>query len=214
MKLEDRIRGLKDDLEPQKFPAHLDQAFANKLKEELHTPQEKQRKTKQLIYWAVGIAAVLAIVFQVLNFENTAQTTEFNNMVNTLSSTNQATEQLETINTLQSNFSVKDDSRFVHALVTIVQENNSPNVKVTAINTLLEKYADKELVRTGLLQALEKETEPLVQIKLIKTLTILKEARAQRPLEQIIANRENVSAVRNSAQLAMTNLKNQYNENP
>ncbi len=209
MELEDKIKALKDTLDTQSMPPEADKVFANRLQIELHTPAQGRSNGQKVFYWIAGVAAVLMVVFQVTNLGDNGQNKEFDAMVTNLSQTNQASEQLETINTLNTNFDVKDDSRFVHALVAIIQEENSANVKITAINTLVTNYSDKDFVRRGLIQALENETEPLVQIKLIKTLTILKEARAQQPLEQIIANRENVSAVRNSAQLAMTNLKNQ-----
>lgn len=208
MELEDKFKSLSGQWDDSTLPESATPAFSKRLQEELHL-EKRNKKASQLFYWIAGCAAVFAVVFSVIDLPANREKEAFNQMVTSLSQTTLATEQLETIDALRSGFTVKDDSRFVHALIDIVQAENSANVKVTAIETLVNNYADKEIVRTGLVQALEQETEPLVQIKLIKTLTFLKESRAQQPLEQIIANRENVSAVRSSAQLAMTNFKNQ-----
>ena len=81
-------------------------------------------------------------------------------------------------------------------------------VKIEAISAL-STFGKAPQVRQALLNALHTETEALVQIKLIKTLAELKETRATDPLEQIIADRNQEAAVRNTASLAVASFNNQ-----
>ena len=76
------------------------------------------------------------------------------------------------------------------------------------VNGRMPNQAAEE-VRKALLGALSDETEALVQIKLIKTLAELKETRATDPLEQIVADRNQEAAVRNTASLAVAAFNNQ-----
>ena len=74
------------------------------------------------------------------------------------------------------------------------------------IDALL-KFPDNQLVRSNLINALGEEKEPLVQLKLIKSVVILREQRAKEPLQEIIANKESLPLVKGnaSASLALLN---------
>mgnify|MGYP006000539583 FL=1 len=91
-------------------------------------------------------------------------------------------------------------------MIKILHEDANVNVKIATIDALL-KYPTNEKIRTSLVSALEKEKTPLVQIKIIKSLGFLKENRAQKPLENIINNKQTYPIVKNNATLAMNQLK-------
>ena len=69
------------------------------------------------------------------------------------------------------------------------------------------KFPSNDNVRTNLVTALENEKTPLVQIKIIKSLSYLRENRAQNTLEEIINNEETFPIVKSNATLAMNQLK-------
>ena len=100
----------------------------------------------------------------------------------------------------------KEDSKIINTLIKILHKDANANVKIATIDALL-KYPTNEQIRTSLITALEKETIPLVQIKIIKSLSFLKENRAQKPLENIINNKQTYPIVKSNATLAMNQLK-------
>ena len=63
------------------------------------------------------------------------------------------------------------------------------------------------MVRSNLIDALGNEEEPLVQLKLIKSVATLREQRAKAPLKKIIEDEESLPLVKGnaSALLAMLN---------
>jgi len=87
-----------------------------------------------------------------------------------------------------------------------LHDDANANVKIATIDALL-KYPTNENIRISLIKALEKEKTPLVQIKIIKSLSFLKENRAQKPLENIINNKQTYPIVKNNATLAIHQLK-------
>ena len=85
-------------------------------------------------------------------------------------------------------------------------EDKNANVKIAIIDALLQ-FPQNDKIRQSLILAVEQEKEPLVQIKLINSLSVLREHRAQKPLEKIINNKETFQIVKNNATLAMIKLK-------
>jgi HEAT repeat protein len=100
----------------------------------------------------------------------------------------------------------KEDTRIINRLIEILHKDENANVKIATIDGLLQ-FPKNEKIRKNLITALENEDKPLVQIKLIKALSILRENRAQKPLEKIINSKQTYPIVKNNATLAMVNLK-------
>ena len=91
-------------------------------------------------------------------------------------------------------------------LLKILEKDDNANVKIATIDALL-KFPKNEQIRQSFIKALEKEDVPLVQIKLIKAVSFLRENRAQKPLEKIINNEQTFPIVKNNATLAMVEIK-------
>ena len=100
----------------------------------------------------------------------------------------------------------KEDSKIINTLIKILHNDANANVKIATIDALL-KFPSNDNVRTNLIIALEKEKTPLVQIKIIKSLSFLREHRAQKTLEEIINNNETFPIVKSNAALAINQLK-------
>ena len=100
----------------------------------------------------------------------------------------------------------KEDDQIISTLIKILHDDKNANVKIATIDALL-KFPQNEKIRKNLISAIEKEKLPLVQIKLIKSLSFLREHRAQKPLEEIINNEQTFPIVKSNAALAMANLK-------
>ena len=100
----------------------------------------------------------------------------------------------------------KEDSRIINRLIEIIHKDENANVKIATVDALLQ-FPSNEKIRKNLIKALEKENKPLVQIKLIKALSILRENRAQKPLEKIINDEQTYPIVKNNATLAMVEIK-------
>ena len=73
------------------------------------------------------------------------------------------------------------------------------------IDALL-KFPDNPLVRDHIIEALANEKEPLVQLKLIKSVTILREQRAKASLQKIIENNESLPLVKGNASVTLAML--------
>jgi hypothetical protein len=79
----------------------------------------------------------------------------------------------------------------------------SANVRLRALEALYP-HAERATVRAGVLAALPREQNPLVQLELIDFVATAQDATAAAVLEQIFANESNNRSVREAAQLALT----------
>ena len=100
----------------------------------------------------------------------------------------------------------KEDQKIIDVLIDKLLNDKNANVKIAIVDALLE-FPRNEKVRKSMIEALSKETQPNVQIKLIKALSILRDERAKEPLKEIIQNENTFDIVKNNATLAMANLK-------
>ena len=207
MSLEEQLKQLKTQEEAPQWPKELDASFEQKLRVELHQPK-KRRSFK----WYYAAAAVLVIALLANQFW--FGTPEFKvpaaeqQMLDQIAQAEYPSEQLEAMAAYQEMSDSKADDQFQGVLLDLLKNETQTNVKIEAI-TALKPFAETPEVRQAFLNALEQETEALVQIKLIKTLAELKETRAADPLQQIIAARNQEAAVRNTASLAVASFNNQ-----
>lgn len=202
MKLKEYIQQNKQAFNDEKISEKADISFEKLLRSELHQP--KNQKVIYLKY--VSIAACFAIVlFAGLWLKSNHQNKTVKNEVMANLQDESAGKRLEGIYAFNDDFK-KEDDRIIKRLIEIIHKDENANVKIATIDALLQ-FPKNEKIRKNLIQALEKENKPLVQIKLIKALSILRENRAQKSLEKIINDEQSYAIVKNNATLAMANLK-------
>ena len=202
MKLEDFIKDNKDAISEEQMSAKAYANFEKILKQKLHQP----KKSKVVYLRYMSVAACLAIIFSFAFWftnKNSISTEEQELLANL--EADSAGKRLEGVYAFNDEYQ-KEDARIINRLIEILHKDENANVKIATIDGLLQ-FPKNEKIRKNLITALENEDKPLVQIKLIKALSILRENRAQKPLEKIINSKQTYPIVKNNATLAMVNLK-------
>jgi hypothetical protein len=97
------------------------------------------------------------------------------------------------------------NQQVVDALLNALNNDKNVNVKVAALYSLA-KFTDDKRVLDSLVTSLSKQTEPLVQILLINTLTARKEIKAIKPIQDIISNSKTIKPVRDAAEKGLKEL--------
>ena len=201
MNLKEHIQQHKEELDKEEMSFNSEVIFKDRLKAELH-----QSKKGKLVYLRfISAAASILIVFSVLFWMQMDEDSQETKEVLAFLTDDSAGKRLTGVYKFDDEFQ-KEDSKIIKTLIKILHKDSNANVKIATIEALL-KYPANQHIRTSLIKALEKEKTPLVQIKLIKSLSFLKENRAQIPLENIINNKETYPIVKNNATLAMNQLK-------
>lgn len=202
MKLKEFIKENKNDFNNEKMSQKADISFEKLLTKEFHQP--KKQKVVYLKY--ISVAACFAIVFLAgfwfLNQDKTSL--EQQELMASLDA-DSAGKRLEGVYAFNDDYK-KEDVRIINRLIEIIHKDENANVKIATVDALLQ-FPSNEKIRKNLIKALEKEDKPLVQIKLIKALSILRENRAQKPLEKIINDEQTYPIVKNNATLAMVEIK-------
>jgi len=201
MNLKEHIQQHKPAFNAEQMSATSEVLFKEKLKKELHQPKKSKVVYLQFISVAASVVLVLSVFFWMQNSEESVATKE---LLASLTDESAGT-RLEGVYKFDEEF-IKEDSKIINTLLKILHEDANANVKIATIEALL-KFPANETIRENLITALENETIPLVQIKLIKTVSFLRENRAQKPLEKIINNKQTFPIVKNNATLAMNQLK-------
>lgn len=206
MKLEDYIKEHQEAFNDQKMPeATAD--FEALLKAKLHESPAKVRKLN--IFKIVSIAASILLLVSlgfVLSQKQT-EVTATEQLVSRLENPQTNSERLEALYSIEAELQYQEeDEQILNAFFKILREESDANSKIAVIDALL-KFPKNQTVRGELIKALENEQEPLVQLKLIKCVAILREKRAVEPLQKIIDDDESLPLVKGnaSALLAMLN---------
>jgi hypothetical protein len=97
------------------------------------------------------------------------------------------------------------DDKTLEQLVLAVSLDPSVNVRLRALEALYA-HADREIVRTGVLAALPREQNPLVQLELIDFVGASQDPNAAPVLERISADESANTSVRDAAKLALAQL--------
>jgi hypothetical protein len=97
------------------------------------------------------------------------------------------------------------DDKTLEQLVLAVSLDPSVNVRLRALEALYP-HADRELVRAGVLAALPREQNPLVQLELIDFVATAQDQNATPALEKISADESANTSVRDAAKLALAQL--------
>ncbi len=88
------------------------------------------------------------------------------------------------------------------ALVRTLNEDANANVRMAALEGLRRFYAEP-FVRKSLIESLDKQNDPVLQITLIQILIEMKEKGAVKPLQKIIEGEDLLPAVRDEAQMGI-----------
>jgi len=202
MNLKEFIQENKHQFDDEKVSLDFDAKFERKLKAEFHQPKKKSK----LIYLKiVSIAACLAIVFTVVFWQNNTSFTHQKNEILANLENESAGKRLEGVYNFSDDFK-KEDEKIISSLLNLLHKDENTNVKIATIEALL-KFPKNEKIRLNLIDALATEKDPLVQIKLIKSLSFLRENRAKKPLKEIINNSQTFPIVKSNATLAMAEIK-------
>ena len=203
MSLKKYIQEHRVEFDDQRMSAQADEIFENILHQRLHQKQ-KNAKIIYLRYLSVAasIVVLLSVVFWV--YKGNVELKKKQEIIADL--TNDSTgKRLEAVYNFNDDFQ-KEDQQIIKILTNTLLTDKNSNVRIATIDALL-KFPQNKLVRKTFLKALKTEKEPLVQIKLINSVSVLRDKRAQKPLENIIKNEETFEIVKNNATMAMANLK-------
>ncbi|GGH02586.1 hypothetical protein GCM10011416_21740 [Polaribacter pacificus] len=201
MNLKEHIQQHKNQFDSEEMSARSEVLF----KERLQTSRQQPKKSKVVYLRLIAVAAsfvlVLSIFFWNQNSVANSKTSEVLAFLNNES----AGKRLEGVYKFDDEFK-NEDSKIINTLIDILHNDANANVKIATIDALL-KFPSNDTVRTNLIAALKKEKTPLVQIKIIKSLSFLRENRAQKSLEELIDNEQTFPIVKSNALLAMNQLK-------
>ena len=201
MNLKEHIQQHKQQFDDQEMSSEATILFEARLKNELHQPRKVIQMSRRLASIAASVILIITVI--VLN-QNDVSDSDKKMLLASLTNES-AGERLEGVYRFSEEFS-KEDEKITKTLLKILTKDPNANVKIATIDALL-KFPTNESIRVGLVSALENENTPLVQIKLIKSLSFLRENRAKKPLENIINNTQTFPIVKNNATLAMAHLK-------
>ena len=207
MSLEKFIKENKSAFEDQKMPQAASSDFESMLKKELHQDTSRVIRLKVIRYLSIAASITLLITFGNW-YQNRQERIETrDNLVLALDESKTNSSRLEAIYEIEDQFiDEAEDEKILNAFFKILHNDSDANSKIAVIDALL-KFPDNAMVRNELIDALGKETEPLVQLKLIKSVAALREQRAKAPLKKIIEDEESLPLVKGnaSALLAMLN---------
>jgi len=81
------------------------------------------------------------------------------------------------------------DETIVNALIERMLEDQNTNVRLTAIQVLMQ-FTSSETVKNAFVKALKSEKEPLLQIRIIKTLVKIQEKKAIAPMRFLLEQKD------------------------
>jgi hypothetical protein len=87
------------------------------------------------------------------------------------------------------------DAKVVSALVSTLNTDDNVNVRLAAANALA-RFANAKPARDALIESLEIQTDPIIQISLINLMVDLEEKRAIAPLKKLLNNKNTTQVVK------------------
>lgn len=202
MNLKNYIQEHKNEFDDLETSASFDDVFKEQLQNRLHNPKKGKVFYLRYISVAASIAILLSAVLWV--YSENVELKKKQEIIADLTDDSTG-KRLQAVYNFNDEFQ-KEDEQIIKVLTKTLLTDKNSNVRIATIDALL-KFPQNELVREAFIEALKVEKEPLVQIKLIKSVSVLRDKRAQQPLENIIKNDETFEIVKNNATLAMANLK-------
>lgn len=201
MKLEQYIKEHKSEFDELSTSKKFDAVFEKRLKQELHEPKRGKVISMRII--SVAASAVLVFGTMFFLYQNQQANEQKQVLMANLSDSSTGT-RLEAVYNIDDAYE-KEDNEIIDVLIETLLTDSNANVKIATIEALA-KFPNNEKMRMSMVEALKKEHQPLVQIKLINTLSALRETRAKEPLKEIINNQNSFDIVKSNANLAMANL--------
>ena len=98
------------------------------------------------------------------------------------------------------------DTEVLSALLTTVNHDPNVNVRLAAVDAL-RNFSDSPVAHKGLVQALGKQTSPLVQIAVLDQLVEMRERSAAGPIKVLLSSAELNSDVKQRAEWAIKKLQ-------
>jgi hypothetical protein len=207
MGLEKFVKEHKSEWDDRKMPSDAQPDFEARLKSELHGSADSKRAKRIRILSIAATILVLVTLGSVFTFNKLDEIETRDKLILALGEGQTTSTRLEAIYEIEDlNKKQKEDEKILNAFFKILKEDSDTNSKLAVIDALMA-FPDNQRVRDNIIEALAKEKEPLVQLKLIKSVTILREQRAKAPLEEIINDTESLPLVKGNAyaSLAMFN---------
>ena len=96
----------------------------------------------------------------------------------------------------------KVNTDILKALIRSLNEDPNVNVRMASLEGL-RKFYHEPLVRKSLIESLEKQTDPVMQIALIQVLVEMKEKGAVKPMQEILKGDELIQAVKDEAEMGI-----------
>ena len=158
-------------------------------------------------YWKYGIAASLLFLVGWLFVNNysvkdTSRLLAQEEMLHLISAKS-PTQRIKGINF--SRDMREPDQDIMEVLLKLLSSDESPNVRLTIVEAL-QKYPLNDQIKGGLISALEREKQPVVQIAIINALVDLGDIGAKSSLENLIEKEEIQPFVKDEARLGLTRL--------
>ncbi|MBX2815091.1 MAG: HEAT repeat domain-containing protein [Saprospiraceae bacterium] len=202
-KIWSELESLPDELPSQK----MEHRFTHWLDSMSEVPAS--RKSSRVMWlrsgrWAAAAAVVLLAGFFVFHQSKSTPVSESRSTVTGIEwvSSPSTTERIQGI----YHATMKEhDPAIVQILLKLLREDESDNVRLTAVEAL-QTFPLTDDIKIGLIQALEKEEKPVVQIALISALVGLSDHDAKPQLEALIGNEDVEKTVKDEAQLGLLRL--------
>ena len=99
------------------------------------------------------------------------------------------------------------DRRILQAFIDRMLYDEKPSVRLAAVEAL-SKFASEEMVKVAFLKALEKDTDPAIQIELIQVLVEIEEKRALTPMKDLLNSKEVPEYLKKEIQYNISSLEN------
>lgn len=202
MSIEKFIKDHKAEFDDKSMPSAIDLDFEDRLKQGF----QKSKRFKRIKNLSIAASIIVLVGLGYLFNENQKQIKFRDNLVIALDEKDTNSSRLEAIYEIEEQYK-KEDEKILNAYFKILKAESNSNSKIAIIDALL-KFPDNEPVRSNLINALENEEEPIVQLKLIKAVAILREQRAKLPLKELLEDEEVIPLVKENASALLAMLNN------
>ncbi|WP_109302210.1 zf-HC2 domain-containing protein [Aquimarina sp. AU474] len=167
---------------------------------------------------ALQIAATITLIVSAYFYGKTQQDESFSQEIAVLEKEKKEMKQTMTISLIENESASKrlqavnyaeefeqPGNEILKALINKMHHDDHINVRLAAAEALA-KFSNSEMVRNALINALEREQDPSMQIELIQILVSIEEKRAVPSMEKLLQNEETPSYVRDQVKIGLPNL--------
>ncbi len=212
------------DNEPQELPdKSLQINFEKMLQKEktvLNDPKIVSLHKKTKTRWKTGIqiAATIALVVSAYFYGKLENNESFSQEMAVLEKEKTQMKQTMTISLIENESASKrlqavnyaeefekPGNEILTALINKMHYDDHINVRLAAAEALA-KFSDSEMVRKALINALDMEQDPGMQIELIQILVSIQEKRAVPAMEKLLHNEETPNYVKDQVKVGLPNL--------